>query len=114
MGSERIERINSLLVVEVGKIFARELEPPPGVVLTVTHAETAIDLSSARIWVSVLPATEADKALALLRRFRSVVQRQLNRRLVMHTIPKILFLIDKTEAEAARVEMLLDSLKKAG
>lgn len=112
MSSERIERINSLISRELAALFVRTLDLPRAVVLTVTSVDTSADLSVARVWVSVLPALASGQILDMLEANRPMFQRTLNRKLVMRKVPKVTFSLDQTEERAARVESLLDDLKK--
>ncbi len=111
MATPRIARVNSLLEREVGQYLVRDFEFPVGSVVTVTRVQTAADLSVAKIWVSVLPIESAPRVLRTIKSGLAELQHILNRRLNMRFVPKLSFLFDSTEAEAARIEGLLDELK---
>lgn len=110
--SKRIAQLNSLVQQEVSGILARELEFAPGTFVTVTRASVADDAESAKVWISVLPEGEADNALKLIQRRIKDVQKRLNRTLVMKFVPKLTFHVDMSNAKAAHIIEVLDSLPK--
>jgi ribosome-binding factor A len=50
----RTDRIDELLRQEIGAILAKDVQDPRIGFVTVTDVETAPDLSTARVWVSVI------------------------------------------------------------
>ena len=50
----RTDRIDQLLREEIGAILAKDVQDPRIGFVTVTDVETAPDLSTARVWVSVI------------------------------------------------------------
>ena len=111
--SKRIERVNSLLERQVAGIIAKEFHFP-GTLITVTHADCSANLIEAKIYISVLPEEKFDMVLKALRAGIATIQQQINQALNMRPIPKIIFLRDEHIQEAARVEELLQKLKKEG
>jgi ribosome-binding factor A len=114
MISERIQRVNSLIARELGKLFLRELETPRSAVVTITKVATTADLSYAYVWISVLPNSEEPAILEYLEKNRGRLQTALNRKLVMRSVPLLSFQSDRTEEHAARVERLLDDIRGNG
>jgi ribosome-binding factor A len=109
--SKRIERVNSLIQEELGKIILKEIELPVGVLATITRVETSIDLCNARIYVSVLPQDKLERVLYVLNKMVYVLQKCLNECLRMRPIPKIRFVKERQTAEAAKIEGILEELK---
>jgi len=107
--SGRIEKVNELIKREISEIIAREIELPPDSLVTVVQVKTASDLTQTKIYLSVFPIAKAAAILKILRQRIGYLQGLLNRRLVMHPLPRIEFLIDTTEEEASQVE---DIIKK--
>ncbi len=110
LGGDRLERVSGLLRTELSSIMHREIEFDPGTLCTVTRVTVSPDLEHAKVWISVLPANQARLVLAALEREIGRIQRLLNRRLVMEYVPKIRFLIDESEENAATIDHLLDTL----
>jgi len=110
----RIERLNVVIREELAKILIREIEFPIGVLVTVSRVRAAEDLFNAEIALSVLPTEQGEAALKLLGEHIFDIQQLLNKRLRMRPVPKIRFVQDTTEAEAAEVEAELYKLQKSG
>lgn len=106
----RVEKLNSLVQREVSALIRRLVDFPIGMMVTVVRTDVADDAETARIWLSVLPDERSQEALDILNRQIREVQRELNRKLVMKFVPKLIFRLDHTEAKASRITGVLDSL----
>ncbi len=111
MSSQRIQQINELIKREMSKIFLREIDPPEGSLITITHVETSNDLLQAKIWISVFPINQSKTVFNELSKRVGYFQRLLIKSLYLKFIPKIKFLLDETEEEASQVEKALDKAK---
>ena len=111
--SKRIERVNSLIQKELGKIILREVELPVGVLATLTRVETSANLIDAKAYIAVLPSEKTERVLEILNKIIYELQKILNRRLRMRPIPKIRFIKEKQTAEAAKIEGLLEEIKES-
>jgi|SRR5581483_1805391 len=109
--SKRIERVNSLLLHEISMITARDFDFT-GAIVTLTHIDATANLIEARAYVSVMPEDKADHVVSVLNKGVSAIQQKINRKLNMRPIPKILFVKDTKTQEAARIEELLEIVKK--
>jgi ribosome-binding factor A len=110
--SNRIEKVNSLIQEELSQIILKEVDFPKDVLVTITRVETIVNLSDARVYVSVMPENQRDQVFEILDRRIYDIQQCLNRRLNMRPIPKIEFRKEEKTQQAARVEELLEELKK--
>ena len=109
--SKRIEKVNSLLEHQISRIIARDFAFP-GSLVTLTHVDTTANLIKARAYISVLPEQNADHVVNVLNKGVYEVQQKINKMLNMRPIPKIYFVKDENVKEAARIEDLLEKLKK--
>jgi len=105
--SQRTNQVDALLVKEVSEIVARDIEPPMGSLITVMRAEVTPDLKHATIFVSVLPENKTGSALTVLKKRRSEIQRQLNKKLFMKFVPHIKWDIDPTNVKYAAIDKAL-------
>lgn len=112
MSAKRIAQVNEFIRKELASLLNREIEFPPGNLVTITKVDTAADLKAAKVWLSILPAEQQNAILHLLAKKRGHLQRLLNPRLRLRNTPVISFAIDETEERASRIEHLLDELKK--
>jgi ribosome-binding factor A len=109
--SKRIERVNELIKEIISRLILEEIEFSPGILVTVTRAETSSDLLDTNVFISVLPDGKRSAAVSYLRRKTGQLQRKMNELLNMKPIPRLNFLEEKETAEAGRIEELLARLK---
>lgn len=112
--TQRIKRINQLLKQELGKIVLREGNFPKEIFITITRVETLANLREAKVWISVLPEADAEKIVKILTKRIYFFQQKLNKILKIKFVPKISFQIETKTREAARIEEILENLKKDG
>ena len=109
--SNRLEKVNSLLEKEISKIILRDFNFQEALV-TITHIDATANLIEARAFVSVLPEEKTDKIISILNKGVHSIQQKINKLLNMRPIPKIIFVKDEKIREAARIEELLEKIKK--
>lgn len=112
VATHRMEKINELVRDLLGEILTRELSLKPGIFLTIAKVDTTKDLRYTRIFLSVYPENEAGYALQALKNEMFEIQGKLNKKLQIRPLPRIEFVLDKTEAEADRVEKIISQLHK--
>jgi len=112
--SHRIEQINELIRHEVSQLMLTELELPEGCLLTITRVITSKDLRHAKLLISIMPDKFTGTVLEIIRKNIGLIQQELNQRLSMKPLPRLCFAMDATEKEAAKIEDLLDRIKKTG
>lgn len=105
--SNRIEKVNSLLQHEIGKILLRDYAFSPDTLVTITRVETTGNLIEAKVYVSVYPETKAKGVLNALEKSVYDIQFKINRALRMRPIPKIIFVKETEISRADRIEELL-------
>ena len=111
--SERLNKVNSLLEQEIGKIISRDFGFS-GALVTLTHVDATANLIEARAYISVFPEDKIDGVITMLNKGVHDVQKKINGKLNMRPVPRISFVKDEKVAEASRVEELLEKLKKEG
>lgn len=114
--SRRTDRVSSLLRKELSELIQHELKDPrlSGLV-TVTAVETAADLKTARVFISVLGDAEARQtAVAGLSSASGFLRRSLRDRVELRPIPELSFEGDASIEEGARVVALLDEVAAIG
>ena len=109
--TNRIEKVNSLLEHEIGSIILESFDFT-GLLVTLTHVETTGNLIEAKAYISVMPEEKLEHVMSVLNKAIYSVQKEINRKLNMRPIPKIIFAKDEQIVEAAKVENLLYKLKK--
>jgi ribosome-binding factor A len=109
--SNRIEKVNSLLEREIGKIISRQVVFPNNAMVTLTHVAATPNLIEAKVFISVLPEIKFSQVLKILNSEIFNIQQKINKKLNMRPIPRIIFLQDKSTSQAGRIEELLSQLK---
>lgn len=112
--SGRIEKINSLIKVELAKIIQRADIFPPGVMVTVMNVKTSIDIKHATVSVDAIPQAMIGQVLKILGKNIYHLQQELNRKIIMRYVPKIRFIHDQGQAQAERIESILKEIKNKG
>ena len=111
----RTDRIDQLLREEIGAILAKDIQDPRIGFVTVTDVETAPDLSTARVWVSVIgQPDERKKALQALEHAMPFVRHELGSRIRIRRIPELLIREDESAQRGTRVLQLLAELEAGG
>lgn len=112
MAFSRIDRINELIKETLAKIIAEEVDIPLGIFVTVMKVDTSRDLRYTRVFVSVFPDNKFGETLRTLSKRIFFMQGKLNKKLSMKPLPKIEFVMDRTEAEADKIEKILNAIDK--
>src|SRR4051794_5474397 len=108
----RTDRIDQLLRQEIGAILARDIQDPRIGFVTITDVETAPDLSTARVWVSVIgQPEERERTIKALERAMPFVRRELGSRIRLRRIPELHLRTDDTAQRGTRVLQLLAELE---
>jgi ribosome-binding factor A len=108
----RTDRIDVLLRQEIGAILAKDVQDPRIGFVTVTDVETAPDLSTARVFVSVIgqPA-EREITMRALQRAMPFVRHELGSRIRLRRIPELQLRADDSAQRGTRVLQLLAELE---
>jgi ribosome-binding factor A len=110
--TQRTDRIDQLLREEIGAILAKDVQDPRIGFVTVTEVDTAPDLSTARVWVSVIgQPDERATAIRALEHAMPFVRRELGSRIRLRRVPELLIRADDTAQRGTRVLQLLAELE---
>jgi ribosome-binding factor A len=111
--SQRTDRLDSQLRAELMELLQREMKDPRVGFATVTRVETARDLGSARVWVSVLGTPEEQAAaVKALADAAPWLRRQLAGRLTIRQVPQLVIRHDDSIEAGDRVLRLLNELEE--
>lgn len=102
----RSERVGKLIREELSKMILREVELPA--LVTITEVEIDKKLDGARVKLSVIPSTQADNVLAILKASAGHLQYLLLRKINIKPMPRIFFEVDHGLENAALVEKILE------
>ncbi len=108
----RAKRFNELIKEELGKILFDFLDVKPGILVTITRVNTALDLFTTAVFVSIYPDNEAKEIFYKMTRLVYQIQQILNKKLKVRPVPKIIWKHDKNPEEASKVESILKKVKE--
>jgi len=111
MIEKKAARANEILKEEIGNIVLREVGLA-GVLITVTEVRISAPRTEASVYVSVYPDDKFDEIFKIFDKEIYNIQQQINHRLRMRPIPKIIFKRDYREAEAGKVEKILEEIRE--
>jgi ribosome-binding factor A len=111
--SRRPEQVAGTIRQVIADTLAREVRDPRVGFVTVTGVLVTNDLSHARVMVSV-PGGEAEQSRAMegLQSAAGFLRTRAARALTTRTVPELHFELDKGVQHAARIEELLESIRR--
>ena len=117
MKPDRITRVNELILRELGTQLYRVINRPdfnPAEVMF-TKAETAVDLRTCRVGVSVRGTpSEQERVLGILRHARTDFQKAIRDNVVLRYTPHLHFVLDHAIEKGDNVLTLLTQMEAAG
>lgn len=110
--SNRRRRVAELLKRELAVLIQRELCDPRVHGVTLTGADVARDLSSARVYFTCLAGAEgAGPCVTALNKAARFLRRQLMARLVLRGVPELRFVYDESVERGVALSSLIDSAR---
>jgi len=107
--SNRPRRVAELIKRELAMLIPRELDDPHAHEITITGAEVSRDMSSARIYFSLLSGSvEAKQVTKSLNRAAGFLRHVLMGRVSLRTVPALRFYFDESVERGARIDSLID------
>ncbi len=115
--SKRTERLDSELRKEIAAILSgplKDREPDLKGLISVTEADVAPDLKTAKVYVSVYAASPAEKArsLEVLRGNAGFVRHELARVMRVRTVPELTFIEDGSMEYGSKMDELFARLHR--
>ncbi len=108
----KIERINHMIMEEVSKILMLEIKDEDIRFVTVTDCDTALDLSVAKIYVTILDKDNKDEILASLNKASSFIRGELAKRIEIRHTPELRFLYDNSIAYGEHIDKVIDRINE--
>lgn len=107
--SNRPRRVAELIRRELAMLIPRELDDPHAHQITITGAEVSRDMSSARIYYSLLSgAAEAKQTTKSLNRAAGFLRHALMQRVSLRSVPALRFYFDESVERGARIDSLIE------
>ena len=113
MSEHRIEKLDSLIHQDLGEMIQREYTPPEGALVSLTRTAASRNLQEAKVYISVIPDRLGNEVVGNLQKNAWRFQEELNKKLKMRPVPKIIFAGDRQAAQAQAVETIMEQLQKS-
>ncbi len=109
-----IARLEAQILRRAAHSLQFEINDPRGSFITITRVELASDISSGKIFYSVMgDEGEISKAKHMLKSAAGFIQRQVAGVLRLRNMPRLDWVYDETIAESLRVnDLIMDALKR--
>jgi len=108
-----MQRLAEALRDEIGAILEGELADPRIGLATVSEVQLAPDGRSARVFVAVAgDDKQAQETMKGIESAKGFIRHELTERLQLWHAPDLHFLLDQSEQYGARIERLLDRVRK--
>lgn len=112
--SLRVEAGFEHLKEAIAGVLAKDVEFPLGTLVTVLEAKVTANTAHAKITLSVFPVEQEAEVLRSLKQFDHEIKEGLSERLRLRRIPRLHYVFDETEANAAVIEQAINDMKKTG
>jgi ribosome-binding factor A len=104
----RQEKLGELIAAELSELLRTRLKDPRVGFASITHVEVSGDLRHAKIFVSVMGSAEEQAAtIKALKHAGGYLRHELASRIVLRYMPELVFKLDTSIAEGARVLELI-------
>lgn len=114
MDSKRLDKVNKLILKELGDIFQKDLKPAvPSLMITVTHVKVTSDLGYANVYLSIFGVDDKKKVVEEVNVNARAIRGLLGNRIrhQMRVIPELRFFEDDSLDYIENIDNLLHSGK---
>ncbi|HYY68442.1 MAG TPA: 30S ribosome-binding factor RbfA [Terriglobales bacterium] len=108
-----MQRLADAMRDEIGAILEGELADPRVGLASVSEVQWAPDTRSARVFIAVAgDEKQAQETMVGIESAKGFIRHELKDRLQLRHAPELHFLLDRSEQYGARIDQLLERLKK--
>src|SRR5438270_10962456 len=108
--THRQEKLGELIAVELSELIRTRLKDPRIGFASITHVEVSGDLRHAKVFVSVMGTPEEqEQTMKGLKNATGLLRHELASRLVLRFMPELVFKLDISVADGARVPDLMQN-----
>lgn len=116
MKGVRGERLAGEFQKEIYNIITNKLrakEPLLSVIISVTGADVAPDLKSAKVFISVYDADKerAEQSFEIIKENAGFIRRELSRVMTLRTVPELRFILDASMEYGQKIDKLIYELE---
>lgn len=109
--SNRMDRVNETLRKEISMIIDQDLKNPNITgIISVTKVKTAVDFSTARVYISLLNCKSKKNTLEGIKKASGYIRSELAKRVNLRYTPELIFEIDESIEYGSRIENILKEI----
>src|SRR6059058_419086 len=110
--THRQEKLGELIAVELSELLRTRVKDPRVGFASITHVEVSGDLRHAKVFVSVMGTPEEQaQTMKGLKNATGFLRHELASRLVLRFMPELIFKLDTSIAEGARILDLIQQIE---
>lgn len=109
---KRADRVGCVIKKELSELLLTKIQDPRLAIVTIMDVEVSDDLGLAKVYFSAPPGSNYREALAGFKSAYGFLRRELGARVELKYMPEIRFYYDDTYNRAAKLEQILDEIKK--
>lgn len=109
---KRSKRVGDLLREVIADIVMTRIKDPRLGFLTVTGVDVKDDLKTARVYVSILKEEDREISLQILNAAQGFIRQEVAKEVKIKFIPTFQFVLDTSIEYGARIDTLLNQVKK--
>lgn len=118
MKGVRGERLSSQFREEISRVIATDLRnrhPELSAIISITEADVAPDLKSAKVYVSIYDTNESKKerSFEILKENAAYIRHQLSQVLRIRTVPELRFIVDGSMEYGVKIDNILGKIEKS-
>ncbi|NLC87409.1 MAG: 30S ribosome-binding factor RbfA [Clostridiaceae bacterium] len=109
----RLNRINEELRKEISQIISYELKNPEATgLISVTKVKITPDLKYAKVYISMINTKNDEKTLEAIKKSSGFIRSEIAKRINLRITPELVFEIDDSLEYGAKIDKIIDDLKK--
>lgn len=109
----RLNRINEELRKEISQIISYELKNPDATgLISVTKVKITPDLKYAKVYISMINTKNDEKTLEAIKKSSGFIRSEIAKRINLRITPELVFEIDDSLEYGAKIDKIIDDLKK--
>lgn len=107
----RMDKVNSLLQRELGRIIDTELRNTNITgLITVNKVETASDFSTSKVYVSMIAVKNRKEAMAALKRSAGFMRTRLAKIVNFRKMPQLVFIFDESVEYGTKINRIINEI----
>ena len=111
--TNRMQKVDEEFKRELSKIIDQDLKNPNITgLISVMKVKTSPDLRSAKVYVSMINEKSKKENLAILKRSSGFIRSRIAKIVNLRTTPELIFMFDDSLEYGARIDNILNDLKK--